>query len=307
METLKGLSRGFSKGPQSLQRTPNPSLPMEPECFRPKKAYKTQSEVGYCWWFRNPANQLRLVVYPIIYRNLYIPGGFCGISEPSTVWVEGMTLHPPKTYHPKYRSPQKHFGCLQGWAPNSYKMVLLQENPVIFGHLLGFLTYMYNHRKGRGSVGQGQGGEKTLTLMRSVTKHWCYFWDQNPGTSSDLIHLPLISVWFFAGFQRGCLNSLPKWLPPYLCLFHSSHSSLVHLELYASSEVAAWVKSYLSNICWCLKVGVSENGGTPKSSILIGISIINRPFWGPPIFGNTQSGLEHMSNWIISPRFGVKK
>ena len=107
METLKGLSRGFSKGPQSLQRTPNPSLPMEPECFRPKKAYKTQSEIGYCWWFRNPANQLRLVVYPIIYRNLYIPGGFCGISEPSTVWVEGMTLHPPKTYHPKYRSPQK--------------------------------------------------------------------------------------------------------------------------------------------------------------------------------------------------------
>ena len=29
----------------------------------------------YCWWFRNPANQLRLVLYPIIYRVLYIPGG----------------------------------------------------------------------------------------------------------------------------------------------------------------------------------------------------------------------------------------
>ena len=28
----------------------------------------------YCWWFRNPANQLRLVVYPIIYRVLYISG-----------------------------------------------------------------------------------------------------------------------------------------------------------------------------------------------------------------------------------------
>ena len=24
----------------------------------------------YCWWFRNPANQLRLLVYPIIYRVL---------------------------------------------------------------------------------------------------------------------------------------------------------------------------------------------------------------------------------------------
>jgi len=31
----------------------------------------------HSWWFRNPANQLRLVdlvVYPIIYRVLYIPG-----------------------------------------------------------------------------------------------------------------------------------------------------------------------------------------------------------------------------------------
>ena len=30
----------------------------------------------YCWWFRNPANQLRLVVDPIIYKVLYIPGGY---------------------------------------------------------------------------------------------------------------------------------------------------------------------------------------------------------------------------------------
>ena len=35
-------------------------------------------------------------------------------------------------------------------------------------------------------------------------------------------------------------------------------------------------------------MGVSENGGTPKSSNLIGISIINHPFWGTLIFGNTQ-------------------
>ena len=35
-------------------------------------------------------------------------------------------------------------------------------------------------------------------------------------------------------------------------------------------------------------MGVSKNRGTPKSSILIGLSIINHPFWGTPIFGNTQ-------------------
>ena len=33
---------------------------------------------------------------------------------------------------------------------------------------------------------------------------------------------------------------------------------------------------------------VSENSGTPKSSNLIGISIINHPFWGIPIFGNSH-------------------
>ena len=33
---------------------------------------------------------------------------------------------------------------------------------------------------------------------------------------------------------------------------------------------------------------VSKNSGTTKSSILIGFSIINHPFWGTPIFGNTH-------------------
>ncbi len=36
------------------------------------------------------------------------------------------------------------------------------------------------------------------------------------------------------------------------------------------------------------QLGVSKNRGTSKSSILIGFSIINHPFWGTPIFGNTK-------------------
>ena len=35
-------------------------------------------------------------------------------------------------------------------------------------------------------------------------------------------------------------------------------------------------------------MGVSKNSGTPKSSILIGFSIMNHPFWGTLIFGNTH-------------------
>ena len=42
-------------------------------------------------------------------------------------------------------------------------------------------------------------------------------------------------------------------------------------------------------------VGVSKNNGTPKSSILIGFSIINHPFWGTPILGNTH--LEKPTNF----------
>ena len=41
---------------------------------------------------------------------------------------------------------------------------------------------------------------------------------------------------------------------------------------------------------------VSENNGTPKSSILIGFSIINHPFWGIPTFGNTHMTLREQAN-----------
>ena len=39
-----------------------------------------------------------------------------------------------------------------------------------------------------------------------------------------------------------------------------------------------------------VNMGVSKNNGTPKSSILIGFSIITHPFWGTTIFGNTHIG-----------------
>ena len=35
-------------------------------------------------------------------------------------------------------------------------------------------------------------------------------------------------------------------------------------------------------------LGVSKNNGIPKSSIFRGFSIINHPFWGTLIFGNTH-------------------
>ena len=40
-----------------------------------------------------------------------------------------------------------------------------------------------------------------------------------------------------------------------------------------------------------------KNSGTPKSSILIGFSIINHPFWGSPIFGNI-----HITSYVYDKR-----
>ena len=44
-----------------------------------------------------------------------------------------------------------------------------------------------------------------------------------------------------------------------------------------------------------MDMGVSKNRGTSKSWILMGFSIINHPFWGIPIFGNT-----HMKNNVLT-------
>ena len=46
--------------------------------------------------------------------------------------------------------------------------------------------------------------------------------------------------------------------------------------------------STLNHDCGRKVLGVSKNNGTPKSSILIGFSIINHPFWDTPIFGNIR-------------------
>ena len=45
----------------------------------------------------------------------------------------------------------------------------------------------------------------------------------------------------------------------------------------------------LQEVFICLRIGVSKNNGTPKSSILIGFSLIFTIHFGvfPPIFGNT--------------------
>ena len=54
-------------------------------------------------------------------------------------------------------------------------------------------------------------------------------------------------------------------------------------------------------------MGVSKNRGTSKSSILIGFSIINHPFWGTPIFGNPHMySFVHWFGFNVSYTFKKK-
>ena len=73
--------------------------------------------------------------------------------------------------------------------------------------------------------------------------------------------------------------------------------------------------SLVQGLCYLqVHMGVSENSGTPKSSILIGFSIINHPFWGSSIFGNTHifiirstcDGYVHVSQFIADIRLQLK-
>ena len=59
-----------------------------------------------------------------------------------------------------------------------------------------------------------------------------------------------------------------------------------------------------------MHMDVSKNSGTPKSSILIGFSLINHLFWGTPIFGNTThivDGRNSTATKRYENRFSKKK
>ena len=50
----------------------------------------------------------------------------------------------------------------------------------------------------------------------------------------------------------------------------------------------------------CFYMDVSENSGTPKSSISIGFSIINHPFWGTPNFWKQSYKFLLINGWLIA-------
>ena len=69
---------------------------------------------------------------------------------------------------------------------------------------------------------------------------------------------------------------------------HESYPCAEYIRLIIPSFLHTSAKTQKRCRFFVRKLGASKNRGTPKSSILIRFSIINHPFWGTPIFGNTQ-------------------
>ncbi len=85
-------------------------------------------------------------------------------------------------------------------------------------------------------------------------------------------------LWFFTWKPTAEALARRNWLQPQSVKKNSVTRKLANFH---SSIGKFW-----ESLCTCMVV--SKNKGTTKSSILIGFSLINHPFWGTIIFGNTR-------------------
>ena len=113
-----------------------------------------------------------------------------------------------------------------------------------------------------------------------------------------LIHIYIITVYisYFSIHQNTRCHNQPSTTTPTRCDTWTWPFRVPPLRSYPPTPRRHRCSSGYSahqpgiNGEWGAYMGVSKNNGTPKSSILIGFSIINHPFWGTPIFGNTHIG-----------------
>ena len=94
--------------------------------------------------------------------------------------------------------------------------------------------------------------------------------------------------------MNGLTNKEPQMIPTNrlfaVNVGEYTQKPIIMIRILRNPSSYDWLISYKDYM------GVSLNGGTPKSSVLIGFSIINHPFWGTPIFGNTHM---YKNQWII--------
>ena len=105
------------------------------------------------------------------------------------------------------------------------------------------------------------------------------------------------------GFCHGKVYDCCLWIWRWWCQKNTKFGALVRKITKTHGPVIYFNKLTLQGPSFHARIGkknqpmdVSENSGTPKSSILIGFSIINHPFWGTLIFGNTPINLKKKLN-----------
>ena len=126
----------------------------------------------------------------------------------------------------------------------------------------------------------------------------CFFPKRRNRKPQLVLKAPMVSVFWCLLLVRGGPDQK-----------FTSQKNLVILDVTWGSDLNVWMEFFgwmERKVVWNdpsylftrpFYMDVSENRGTPKSSILIGFSNINHPFWGTPIFGNTHMGHNPMINW----------
>ena len=140
-----------------------------------------------------------------------------------------------------------------------------------------------------------QGGATSATLGLEIAVFVCLriFYIQNSGDNIIPTH-PMSNIRYNDSkqlFKRGSLQIKPldtsqplgpKWLTtPAAAKLHVAWFPSPWSGTPRSAKADLFIYIYIY-------MDVSENNGTPKPSISIGFSIINHPFWGTPIVGNTH-------------------
>ena len=127
-------------------------------------------------------------------------------------------------------------------------------------------------------------GMKGWRLKRST---WLY---------QKLTRLHKPELWFGVFFSEKAIKNRLIFLHAQVMNQFEEVMAVIFMSRGWCNDTVSWIhKKCATNTRTFIK-GFSENRGTPKSSIFIGFSIRNHPFWGIPIFGNT-----HMHGMLCYP------
>ena len=99
---------------------------------------------------------------------------------------------------------------------------------------------------------------------------------------------------------RRCLDSKSKkGLPKGELVNELKSDGQWFLEVHGRTYLANFEEIHVRTIWVFPKIGV----GPPRSSILIGFSIINHPFWGAPIFGNMHIKINSGNKILVTLQY----